>query len=107
MTVQGHYTNTPEMWKQLFERAGLKQEQIVHLGVDQPAVPTGGYYIEITKIVEKENSVEVFARETSPSPGSLVTEAFTQPYHIVKMKKVDKRLYSKDKTQCMILSPQK
>lgn len=31
--------NTPEMWKQIFERAGLKQEQIVHLGVDQPAVP--------------------------------------------------------------------
>lgn len=31
--------NTPEMWKQLFEQAGLKQEQIVHLGVDQLAVP--------------------------------------------------------------------
>lgn len=31
--------NTPEAWKQLFEQAGLKQEQIVHLGVDQPAVP--------------------------------------------------------------------
>jgi ubiquinone/menaquinone biosynthesis C-methylase UbiE len=31
--------NTPEMWKQLFEQAGLKQEQIVHLGVDQPSVP--------------------------------------------------------------------
>jgi ubiquinone/menaquinone biosynthesis C-methylase UbiE len=31
--------NTPDIWKQLFEQAGLKQEQIVHLGVDQPAVP--------------------------------------------------------------------
>lgn len=31
--------NTPEMWKQLFEQTGLKQERIVHLGVDQPAVP--------------------------------------------------------------------
>lgn len=31
--------NTPEAWKELFEQTGLKQERIVHLGVDQPAVP--------------------------------------------------------------------
>lgn len=31
--------NTPDTWKQLFEKMGLKQERIVHLGVDQPAVP--------------------------------------------------------------------
>ncbi len=31
--------NTPDMWKQLFEQSGLKQERIVHLGVDQPTVP--------------------------------------------------------------------
>ncbi len=52
----------------------------------------GGYAIEITKIVEKENSVEVFVKETSPSPNSMVTQAFTQPYHIVKTKRVDKEV---------------
>lgn len=31
--------NTPAAWKELFEQTGLKQERIVHLGVDQPAVP--------------------------------------------------------------------
>lgn len=31
--------NTPEGWKQLFEQTGLKQERIVHFGIDQPAVP--------------------------------------------------------------------
>ncbi len=31
--------NTPETWQLLFEQTGLKQEQIVHLGLDQPAVP--------------------------------------------------------------------
>ena len=31
--------NTPDGWKQLFEQSGLKQERMVHLGIDQPAVP--------------------------------------------------------------------
>ena len=31
--------NTPERWKQIFERTGLRQEQVVYLGIDQPAVP--------------------------------------------------------------------
>jgi len=31
--------NTPGAWKQIFEQMGLKQEQIIHLGVDQQAVP--------------------------------------------------------------------
>lgn len=56
---------------------------------------TGGYAIKITQTVEKENSVEVFAKETSPSPDSMVTQAFTQPYHIVKTKRVDKEVLFK------------
>ena len=31
--------NTPDRWKQLFEQTGLKQEQVIFLGIDQPAVP--------------------------------------------------------------------
>ncbi len=31
--------NTPAAWKDIFERHGLKQEQLVHLGIDQPTVP--------------------------------------------------------------------
>jgi SAM-dependent methyltransferase len=31
--------NTPELWKQHFEQAGFRQDQIIHLGLDQPAVP--------------------------------------------------------------------
>ncbi|MDD2777813.1 MAG: protease complex subunit PrcB family protein [Methanocellales archaeon] len=53
---------------------------------------TGGYAIEITQIVEKENSVEIFVKEISPPPDSMVTQAFTQPYHIVKVKRVDKEV---------------
>ncbi|MBI2136796.1 methyltransferase domain-containing protein [Candidatus Woesearchaeota archaeon] len=31
--------NTPAAWKEIFERHGLKQEQVIHLGIDQPTVP--------------------------------------------------------------------
>ena len=31
--------NTPAAWKEIFERHGLKQEQLTHLGIDQPSVP--------------------------------------------------------------------
>ncbi len=67
------------------------EDEIV-IAVFQGSHSTGGYAIEITQIVEKENSVEVFVKETSPSPESIVTQAFTQPYHIVKVKRVDKEV---------------
>jgi len=52
---------------------------------------TGGYGIEITRVEEnlEKGQMEVFFLETHPSPNSMVTQALTQPYHIVKLKKVD------------------
>ncbi len=49
---------------------------------------TGGYSIEITKIIDKTDKVIVYVNETTPKPGDLVTLALTQPYHIVKTKKI-------------------
>ncbi len=56
---------------------------------------SGGYSIEITKIVEKENSIEIFVTETSPLPGSNVTDGIEHPHHIVKTEKVDKEVIFK------------
>ena len=55
---------------------------------------TGGYSIEIVEIIEKANSLEIMIKETSPSlsPGDVVTQAFTQPFHIVKTKRIDKEV---------------
>jgi len=49
---------------------------------------TGGYSIEITKIIDNGNNVIVYVNETSPKPDDIVTLALTQPYHIVKIKKI-------------------
>ena len=52
---------------------------------------TGGYGIEITRVEEnlEKSRLEVFFLETHPSPESMVTQALTQPYHIVKLNRVD------------------
>lgn len=60
----------------------------------QGSRPTGGYSIEIMKITEKDNNIEVYIKEVSPGPrwSCFVTEAFTSPYHIVKLKKSAKEI---------------
>ncbi|MDD2665590.1 MAG: protease complex subunit PrcB family protein [Methanocellales archaeon] len=85
------------LWGKVHSRVSLTPplpnvnfEDEMVIAVFQGSHPTGGYAIEITQIVEKESSIEVFVKETSPSPDSVVTQAFTQPYHIVKTKRVDK-----------------
>jgi PrcB C-terminal len=52
---------------------------------------TGGYGIEITKIEEEsaKRQLLIFVRETQPPPGSMTIQAVTQPYQIVRMKKLD------------------
>ncbi len=52
---------------------------------------TGGYGIEITRVEEnfEKGLLEVFFFETHSSPGSIVIQALTQPYHIVKLETVD------------------
>jgi hypothetical protein len=59
------------------------------IAVFQGEKPTGGYEIDIIKIVEAD-SLTVFANETLPQQGCPVIFAITRPYHIVKIAKTDK-----------------
>ena len=65
------------------------------IAVFQGSQPSSGYRIEITEIIEKENFVEVFVKEKSPSPGSIQLDVITHPHHIVKTKRVDKEVIFK------------
>jgi len=53
---------------------------------------TGGYEIKIIEIIEKSNGIEVKISKTFPKPGSLVTQALSQPYHIIKIQKTNKQV---------------
>jgi len=75
--------------EQYIPRVDFKQEMIV--GVFSGEKKTGGYGIEITKIEENRDKGEliVFFLETQPPPKAMVTQALTQPYHIVKIRRID------------------
>ena len=87
-----------EFWR-LHKKAFLPVQQIPPVDFKQEMViavlsgekRTGGYGIEITRVEENlvKTQMEVYFLETHPSPKSMVTQALTQPHHIVKLKKVD------------------
>lgn len=60
---------------------------------------TGGHSIEIAKITEMQNSVEVLVRKVSPGPNCIVTQAFTSPYHIVKIPRTDKEIVFREEQE--------
>lgn len=62
----------------------FRQEMIV--AVFSGEKKTGGYGIEITKIEENRYRTEliVYFLEAQPRSNAIVTQALTQPYHIVK-----------------------
>lgn len=51
---------------------------------------TGGYNTKIEKIIDEGDSIKVFIKETSPGEGCIVSQAFTSPYHLVKIPLLDK-----------------
>ncbi len=62
------------------------------IAVTQGQKSTGSYEIEITKIIERENYIEVFATETSPGINCAADTVITSPYHIVEIEKSDKTI---------------
>ena len=94
LLLKYHFVHLIKRPKKLLKNhINFNDEMII--AVFQGGHSSGGYSIKIKRINEKENSVEVFVKETSPSPLSGVTDALTQPYHIVKTKRVDKEVIFK------------
>ncbi len=62
------------------------------LGVYLGQRSSGGYSIEITKLVKKTDCLEAHVTEGTPNRNMMVTMALTQPYHLVKTAKTDKEI---------------
>jgi hypothetical protein len=69
-------------------RVDFEKEMIVAVFLGEK--PSGGYSVEITRIEENpdQRQTNVFWRESKPPPGSMVIQALTQPYHVVRLKTV-------------------
>eukprot|EP00585_Thalassiosira_rotula_P012761 CAMPEP_0196131004 /NCGR_PEP_ID=MMETSP0910-20130528/1174_1 /TAXON_ID=49265 /ORGANISM="Thalassiosira rotula, Strain GSO102" /LENGTH=235 /DNA_ID=CAMNT_0041390407 /DNA_START=69 /DNA_END=776 /DNA_ORIENTATION=+ len=50
---------------------------------------TGGYGVEITSVDQKKDGLVVNFKTSAPAPGDMVSQAFTQPYHIVSVPTTD------------------
>lgn len=46
---------------------------------------SGGYSIGIDSVIETDKNIIVTVKETNPDPGSMVTQAFTNPFCVVKI----------------------
>jgi PrcB C-terminal len=46
---------------------------------------TGGYEIEIVRAERRDSLLYFYYREEFPSPGAMVTQALTQPFHLVRV----------------------
>ncbi len=61
--------------------------------------PSGGYSIEVTGIQTEDEYLTVYFREQSPSPGDIVTQALTQPYHIIQFSRTEREVRFRSRTQ--------
>ncbi len=82
-----------ELWGRLYEgrvpspplpRVNLKKEVIAAIFMGKK--PTGGYRALIKNIYFSEKSLKIYYRFISPPPGSILTQAFTSPFHIVSFR---------------------
>ena len=98
---QGDYViNSEGEWSELLNRTQIRFQEQPAIDFSKSTViavflgtrSTGGYTIEIKDIVETDDEVMVYVEETSPGPGENVIMAVTQPYHIVKTKKITKEV---------------
>jgi len=76
-------------WKELWSKVGFTRiaplvdfSQYMVVAVFMGEKPTGGYQIEIINIEEKMDHLLVYYKEVTPPKGAIVTQAFTQPYHL-------------------------
>jgi len=47
--------------------------------------PTGGYDITITRIERSGDELVINYQEKVPTPGGILVQAFTQPFHMVRI----------------------
>jgi len=81
-TVYSHKTPKPSLPK-----IDFTQHMVIAVFMGEKS--SGGYNIEIVKVKEKNNIFEVYIEEHTPAPWTVVTEVFTQPFHIIKMRLID------------------
>lgn len=65
----------------------LDFNQELAIAVFQGCKPTGSYAIQIERIVKSQGQINVQVKIELPTPHQAAIQAFTSPYHLIKLKK--------------------
>jgi hypothetical protein len=56
------------------------------------AKTTGGYSINVDKVIKRKDALTVAVNETSPAANCVVTQAITQPFQVIKIPKTKQKI---------------
>jgi hypothetical protein len=64
---------------------GINFDKQIVVGLFLGEKTTGGHHVEIIRVEQSDGVFVIFYREKSPLPGTIVTQALTQPFHIIQL----------------------
>lgn len=70
-------------------QVNFEKETVV--GVYMGMRNSGGYGIEISKLIDAGKEYQVVVREITPAKGGMATMALTQPFHLIKFDNPEKK----------------
>ena len=70
-------------WPKALEEVNFETHLL--LAVAYGEKPTGGFTCQIERIAQHGKTLKVYYREAAPSKGAIVAQAFTYPWHVVKI----------------------
>ena len=88
-------------WQELWDKTTVwTPDELPHVDFTKSMViavymgekPSGGFDIEISALKESDDAVEVVTKLSIPESGQGVTQALSQPFHIIKIAKTDKKV---------------
>lgn len=84
-----------DLWNEMFPTEMITPvpfEDKMILAVFMGSVGSAGRGVQIIKILEKENLLEVYVQEELPGRGCVSAAVITQPYHIIQLRRIDKEV---------------
>ena len=74
-----------------FENAIDFSKEMILVSIDKVR-NSGGFSVEIIEVVKEGSAFLIKVKTIGPKPMDMVTSALMQPYHIVKIKKTNKKI---------------
>ena len=92
MTVVRDQQALDRIWSEVRhgrERPAVDLESEMVLAIFMGERRTGGYQVRVQEVVREGEGFRVHVRMTAPGPNCMTTQAFTQPWQLISLPRVD------------------